>query len=738
MEKKIIVEVKRLQELMGVKKNILTEDRILGKVADFVKRVLDGVESTIPKTVTRIGNRNADEFTLPDGKVVRLLDNEVSDIRNAIRLGKGLNTLTDNAKSVLRQILKSTGNLNPKKLYDDYVDEIIAQQGDEEKFFKALNRRLKEIDPTTRTTPTLKKVLQSEYFPDDQDFVDEILPYLDSKLDDYNTGLLVNRGGKLVREISPDIDDFVKNIIPLSKDEIDKISKSSWISNLSTWFKNSEKLVDDIKRLMKTLESGNLKIAEKQKVENAILDKMNVIYNWKSESEKYLEGFIKELGNSQDKSLIELKKKLEELKPTQGWQVARQVLEEYSWGQKRWEAFSNAFKQTMSLEKGIYKLIRLDKAWKKFSDKFRMLFSDTAAEMAEKTKTVETGNILNVIKTGSRRGFPKFSEVIDAEGNIKPDFYSDLRKIGKNQLAWESYGWEWFMRTLKWKFYFAFLETLIPALFLKWGITKDEHNCALSLSEMMKKRNITASEDIVSLISDGQINIFPECIQTMIKNDERRKLSYVILLADYITSPGSSLGNYFIPQLKESFLQFSGLGNISTIFPGFLDDVLVTLYKDVPKYIKLYDTTGVNIRNDNQNDTRDNPSPSELPILEENEISFRAWCLAMRNVEFQSWDNVNKVGIAKNGVKYKLNSNKTSFDPINGETVVDSKVQELYNQYPFLRENNSTITVNSDGTFNERFPDGVNLTILIKDGVAYYSAYNGTPYPEPLPKVEKQ
>lgn len=729
MKKQIIEEIVRLQEIMGVKKELISEERILGKVSRWLSDVIDGVNSEVPKVITRYGGRNAADFLLPSGKTIKLLSTEMDEILRAISNGTGLKNLSANAKTAVREILGEFGYLEPKKLYDDYVDEVIQAGGNEENFFKSLQRRLQEVDPNTRTNRSLKQILNSEYFPNDADFVDEIFPYIDSKLADYTNGLLKNRGGKLVREISPDIQKFIEDVVPLSSEEIKKLSKSSWLTKTMDIFKKGTDSVEEIKRLMKTLERGNLSVDERNSLEKAILEKMNTVYNWKSESEKYLEGFIKELGNSKDKNLMELKDKLESIKPSQGWNVARQVMNETSWMKKRWEAFAEAFQQTMSLEKAVYKYMGPKKFWNWITKNIRKLWTEALDETAEKAIPKKTGSISNVIKTGSRRGFPKFSQVVDEAGNIKPDYYENLRKIGKNPLAWESYGWEWFMRTIKWKTYYAFLETLVPAIFLKLGITPEDHKCSLALADMMKERGITNSDRVFELIVDNQTKILPPCVQEMISKDEKSRLSNVILLADYMVSPGSVKGNYFFPQMLESFTDFSGLGNITTFIPGYLDDIILDLPYKIYKYIRLYDTTGVNVQEDNQQDSNQNPPPTP-PVLEETEESFKLWCQG-NGLNFGSWDNTTKLGKTQDGKQYKISSDKKIFEPLAVDNIVDT-VEELYVTYPFLRGNNSTITLNADKSFNEKLPDGRNLTIKLINGKAYYIQSNGVDITPPF------
>ncbi len=729
MKKQIVEEVKRLQEIMGVKKELITEERILSRASRWLSDVINGVSAEVPKVITRVGNQNAADFILPSGKTIKLLSNEIDEILRAISNGTGLRNLTNGAKKAVKEILSEFGYLDPKFLYNDYVDEIVQAGGDEEKFFKSLRRRLEEVDPTTRTKKSLKQILNDEYFPDDPEFVDEIFTFIDSKLDDYANGLLKNRGGKLVREISPDIVDFIDNIIPLTRQEIQALSKSSWLTKLMDVFKKGPEAVEEIKRLMKTLEKGNLDVQEQLILEKAILDKMNTIYNWKFQSEKYMEKFIKELGNSKDKNLIELKEKLESIKPEQGWNVARQVMGETSWMKKRWEAFSEAFQQTMSLEKAIYKYMGPKKFWNWITKNVRKLWSETLDDAAEKAKPIKTGSIGNVIKTGSRRGFPKFSQVVDEAGNIKPDYYETLRKIGKNPLAWESYGWEWFMRTIKWKTYYAFLETLIPAIFLKLGITPKDHECALALADVMKARDITNSDSVFELITDNQVKVLPPCIQELVNKDEKSRLANIILLADYMVSPGSVKGNYFFPQMWESFTEFSGLGNITTFIPGYLDDILLDLPYKIYKYIRLYDTTGANIQEDNQRDTQDNPAPA-APTHEEKKESFELWCQG-NGKDFASWDDVSKIGKTQDGKQYKLKADKSTFEPLAIDDTIDT-VEELLTTYPFLRGNNSEITLNTDKTFNEKLPEGRNLTIKIIDGKAYYTQSNGVDITPPF------
>ena len=729
MKKQIIEEVKRLQEIMGVKKELITEERILSRASRWLSDVINGVSVEVPKVITRVGTQNAADFLLPSGKTIKLLSSQIDEILRAISNGTGLRNLTNDAKKAVKEILSEFGYLDPKFLYNDYVDEVIQAGGDEEKFFKSLQRRLQEVDPTTRTNKSLKQIL-NEFFPDDPDFVDEIFPFIDSKLDDYSNGLLKNRGGKLVREISPDIQKFIKDVIPLTTQEIQALSKSSWLTKTMDLFKKGTDSVEEIKRLMKTLDRGDLNPNELLVVEQAILEKMNKLYNFKLESEKYMEKFIKELGNSKDKNLIELKDKLESIKPSQGWNVARQVMSETSWMRKRWKAFAEALQQTMSLEKGIYKYLGPKKFWDWATKNIRKIWSGAIDETAEKAKEIRTGSGWNIIFTGSRRGFPKFSQVVDeGTGIVKPDYYEALRKIGRTPLAWESYGWEWFMRSIKWKLYYAFFETLVPFIFLKNEISEEDFQCALSLSEVMKKRNITRSDEVFSLITDNQTKIFPDCIKKMVDNDQRKKLGDIVFLADYLASPGSETGYYFLPQLKESFLRFSGLHGLTTVFPGFLDDIFLDMGPRFYKYIKLYDVTGANVRKDNEQDSTDNPPPTP-PVHEETEPSFKLWCQGNAK-DFASWDNASKVGKTQDGKQYKLKADKSTFDPITVDNTIDT-VEELLTTYPFLRGNNSEITLNTDNTFNEKLPEGRNLTIKIIDGKAYYTQSNGVDITPPF------
>lgn len=606
MKKVILEEIYRVQELMGVKKNLISEGRIMSRFATLLRDVLNGNSNEVQRAVTRMGNRNGYQFDLPNGRTVGLLDTDVTDILNALTNNTGLRNLSDNSRVAIREILQSLGHLNPENLWNDYVDEIVQMGGNEQNFFRGIQRTMRERNPNNpNTTNTLRDAL-NQRFPDDPDFVNEIFPYVDSKYADFEKGLLKLRNGRLVREISPDIDDFNRNILSLSNQEIQTLRKSSFIQNVMLRWKNGVEMSNEVKRLFKTLERDDLSVQERQRVSESILEKMNQISNWKSDAEKYLKGFIEELGNSKDESLIELKRKLDSLKPEQGWHVARKITNEMSGLEKEWEAFKSALKNTMSLEKAIYKYMGPKYAWDYLTKQIRKLWTEGIEESTEKAKSLKTGTMKNVIKTGSRRGFPKLSTLADDKGNLLPDFYEELRQIGKNPLLIRSYGYEWFLRTIKWKLYYAFLETLIPAIFLKMGISKEDHQCSLNLADDMKTKNISTSEEVLELISDGQVKVLPPCIQDLVQKDEKRRISKIVLLSDYMVSPGSVEGNYFFPQIKESFLQFSGLGNLTTLFPGYLDDIIVDLPYKIYKYIRLYDTTGVNVREDSENDSRNN------------------------------------------------------------------------------------------------------------------------------------
>ena len=59
-------------------------------------------------------------------------------------------------------------------------------------------------------------------------------------------------------------------------------------------------------------------------------------------------------------------------------------------------------------------------------------------------------------------------------------------------------------------------------------------------------------------------------------------------------------------------------------------------------------------------------------------------------------------------------------------------LEKLLTTYPFLRGNKSEITLNTDKTFNEKFPDGSYYVIKIIDGKAYYTQSNGVDITPPF------
>ena len=670
-----------MQQLMGVKKNLLSEGRITRLFGSLLSDVLNGNSSQISRAMTRMANRNAQEFTLPSGRSIRLLDTEVNDILNAIRNNTGLDNLGDNSKVFIREILRELGHLNPQRLWDDYIDEIIQQGGNERSFFEGLERALGERNPNNpMTTNTLRDAL-NQRFPDDQEFVNQIFPYIDGKFADFKNKLLKLRNGRLVREISPAIDDFNRNVLSLNSREIDALRKSSFIEKVRASWRNGVEMQDEIKRLFKTLERGNLEPNEVERVEQAILDKMNIVFNWKMSAEKYLKKFIEQLGESGDASLIKLKDKLEKLKPEQGWHVARKITSEMSAARKEWEAFKRALIEATSLERKIINPMSWKRAWINFTREFRRIFS-SAVEETVNNKSAKNEGIRNLIAMGSRRGFPNFSKYTDGDGNLLPDFYEDIRKYGKNPLLMRSLGYEWFLRGIKFKLYYAFLETLIPAVFLKSGISEEDHQCALNLADSMKKAEITTSDKILEMITDGQTKLFPPCVQDLIKKDEKRRLTNIVLLADYMVSPGSVKDNYFFPQLRESFLQFSGLDNITAVIPGYLDDILFDLPFKIYKYIRLYDKTGVNIKNDEKANSETNQS-SEVANnkYKEDKPSFLTWCASKGLLPSaqNSWNDVSKIGTTNDGKQYKLKADGSEFVPYPTTPVVTTDTNEIKN-----------------------------------------------------------
>lgn len=734
MDKRLIKEINDNLRIMGLKKRLISESKIITKLKNAINDLFNTRINT-PNVVKsgRITPTGSQLNLQVNGTNFNFTKNEINEINDF--LNGTISSLNNTNKSKLISILNKLNLIDGKKLYDDYIDEQILQLGgDEEIFMKNLNKRLNETDRTTGYKRNLKDVLK-EIFPDDADFSDAIYDHLSQKLDDYNEGKLINRGGKLVREMVEDILDF-KNLAGFTEDEIKRITNTKAFKDWLIILDNSKKNVDEIKRLFKTLDEWTGSIQDKKKIEDEIINRMSTLFNWKKDAYTYMEKFILELEASKDPTLKRIKDKIEKLKTdNKGWE-ALPYISNNSWGKRRWAAFKAAFKEATGLEKMIGKVFTRSSIYNYFARKIRLLFSDVANEAATKAGK-ETGNYFNLFFKGSRRGWPKNKVYFDENGNITPDFYDNLRKAYGNKVAWESFGYEWLMRGIKWKTYYAFLGSILPSLSLNWALDDQKEKCLFELSDFMKKREIYTSDEIYDLLNDKtQRTLLPPCLLELVKKQDTWEVFKLIVLADYITSPTSEEGKYFWGQVAESFKNIN-ITKMTSFIPGLWDDILLILPGKILDYIKNRDLRGIKVKEDEKKQEEQNPEPERIK-LNSTKIDFYAWCIFKRIIP-SNWDEINKIGKTEDGKYWKLTEDQYDFvettSPIPTETPEIDSVEELKSKYPFLDDPQYKIELNDDKTF--KLTVGTNYyTIAMLNNELYYTAVNGKALPRPYTKVE--
>jgi len=155
---------------------------------------------------------------------------------------------------------------------------------------------------------------------------------------------------------------------------------------------------------------------------------------------------------------------------------------------------------------------------------------------------------------------------------------------------------------------------------------------------------------------------------------------------------------------------FDNLKNIQTVIPGFGDDIMIML-QELTRQL----------------------TPEELE-------KFKISVNNQKQKAKEGLENTKKEFKAQTGkdlpdtLAKPVEDSATITNTTTTNNTIDT-VEKLLTTYPFLKTNNSKITLNADKTFNEKISDGRNLTIKMIDGQAYYVKSDGVDYTPPV-KVE--
>lgn len=730
--KEIINEINRMRNIMGLQEKPLVLEATtpsrskLGRLFNLVDDILFGTPPSTIRRTPRVGGSGA-KITFPNGRFLEIDTPRLSKIRNAITNRIPFNQLDDVTKSDMINILDEGGFLDGKNMYDDVVDDYIANGGQEDLWLKDIQRRTNSVDPRTGKANTLDEILLDEF--EDPFFVNKIKPTVQKRIADLDAGRLeVDSSGRLVNPDASDIRKFNEDIQPFTPDEVRLLSKPGFIQSLKNHFKKGEEIALEIKRLYKNLQETGLTLEQRKEITNLIVEKTRQLANWKVQSFSDLKKFIDELSQSTNPANQALGKKLKQIEETNGgWDVYRRTAEDVSAAAKEWAALKASFRSMLSAERTFLRLLNITQ---KFEDIIKWYRKQMNLPIDDVKPKIDDGKFINTMNTGSPRGFPSIKVKNELGDNVEEtvDYWKKLRDLGGMPLVYRSYFYEYLMRLVKWKLYSAVVMTIFEKIIFQLGFTKEEKKCLAELSKTMIDNGIYNSDALINPYKN-RASWIPECVYKL----DKGKTAKLFATADYIASAGSTDGQYFWSEFAENIKEMTFLRGLTDLIPGFWDNFAYDGGKFVYNWIATTDMEGPGTA----------PEPDASQVEESKEIyysgetGFEAFChVSLRNKT--GWDSSTGIGTTNDGKKWNWIKGDNVIDgrPVGRwveadgsptpDTTIDT-VEELYTKYPFLRGNESTITLNSDKTFNEKNPDGVNLTISIIGGKGYYTHYNGVP-----------
>lgn len=676
MKKDLILEIERIREVMGINNSrfLITETSIAKRFSNWIKDAIKGKNPNITINGRNTPTGTVYNFTLQNtNKVISVTRKEIDDIVNYLENNFDWKDLTSNSKVFLKDLLKESGQLIPEKLYDDIVNGVIQAGSDEKVWLETILKKAGYTDPLTRRDVGLKKALEEVLGDDEGILTDEILSLLQKKIDDNNKGLLTLQDGKLVKNINRDVEDFLVNATKFTDDEIRMLSNPKFIDRVKGVFTRMNNDVITIKNLFKNYGQEGLGLDERERLEELILKKMNILSNYELECAQYMKKFIDELVKSGDAEAVKIGNRLKKLEDNNGgWDVIKVLAHKIPPLQKQWMALKDAFRNAFALERAILRTGRVDKLGDKISSFINKVFRN---QVVEKSLKQSEGTTRNTLLMNSPRGWPMKKIVSELEEG-KVDYYEKLKKVGGMNLAKISYFEEYAIRLVKTQIELNLIKVLIERI--KYEFTsREELDCLLLLTKEMQKRKIFDSKQLVGPYKN-KAEWIPSCIYKL----DKERLSSMFEVADYMTSLNANDGEYWRGDFQEKMKEINFYNGVMKLQPSRGAEIGYEIYKFFVSFMDKGDLEAI---------TPEPAPPPQQLTWEEKEDSFKLWCEGQVPPHtFESWDNNTKKGSA-DGKKWKLMADKSGFEqdtttPTPEVTTDTSRLEEfkqfLKREYP--------------------------------------------------------
>jgi hypothetical protein len=594
-EKNLITEINRIHQLMGVKKLITEQRKLIVPLLGMAQEFLEYVSK---RTIDDVATRRA--------------VSELQTAVNAVRASGGrVNPLTS------EEYIKIFNNLRRS------VDPNIAAKMVEfdRKIVTLIRDNLSEVTDTIEVRELIKRIIDEGGTLDD---VNDVLAQLFKKrYGNYvNFATVVDDDGTVIKELMDDYLEGIRKVYvdlggKLADDVVDagRGTISREIVELSPVFtrytnevgNKMKPLLDEVMALIERRTSTEVDTTRLDELDKEIKTLMDEINDLNTKYVEALEAQIKygkELGPTENRGRwADIDKYITDVKSKYGdWgvtKVSTPRTEFWSWVYETLYASVAFERKIVKFIKGISienfsKLMAKGKAAANRADgireKIKAYERDVNSDLAAKVAWYERWLI-----PGSSRGIPR--ELTGPIGTklVYPNAFGELLKYqtkNKTLRAWLSLVAEKLIIVGKAQLYYSIL---IPAIrtyqFVKadWGdknIQKKYGSCITETSKAIKEGKINSDDyDSESMTEEEKTKFFsqfPPCLQTLLQSEEFLKNEFEDFMtrADFWSrgTRGEILGSYFIDALLDVNMVdplriFTGtLGNIMVkFFPGLYD-----------------------------------------------------------------------------------------------------------------------------------------------------------------------
>lgn len=468
-DKKIINEINRLNELMGLNKKLLNEqawvdDLLTGliqagakqgdEITTLTAKLSDDALTTLEKTdvledIIRIAQREGNDDLLriintqlirSGGRLMNQLDDIIVNNRTLIQSGIDRGA----SKSDLQKIFVDDFNPNTG---DDILDELIKRQL-RTKIGKEYDELISVADDaaetTTRVTDDATETGARETTTISDDLSEQIPNTNSTELSD----------GSKISDIFNTDNWSNKKLISLSDEEIDKVLDQKWFSEFMEKINNLFKVTDDrlikIQRIAKTIETTtNSQL--KSRLQKKLKDELEWLYKKSTNNFVYMRDYLETISNTN----LSWRRQWNTIKggSDNGWDFYKTFgsISEYNSGFKQFWA---------GLTDDISSLFKI-------SDKYSMNpYKLVTKTTSDEIKNAIKNNLTNVFKSGTKRGLPKMTN----------EAYTALIKKYGPKSAKVAYFRDLVLSVLK----FNILLSIIPVMggsFLSWAYRDSVKAC---------------------------------------------------------------------------------------------------------------------------------------------------------------------------------------------------------------------------------------------------------------------